>query len=200
MNGVNVSQIKPPFLISPYHCSNWFPFAAIVSENELVIGVIPTPKRAIAWTTGVIALFFLGFVWLMFVYGHEAMDVWIAVAIGLMTTVGLPLLIHFKFDSERKHGPVLSYKFGDGFFWLLRQHRQISLGKIDFIAAVTAHDGSSDWCSQLQVHTKDGARWLLATGWTKHDLIPLLGKIQEHINVPVKFLKQKSRNELQEEK
>lgn len=167
------------------------------SEKELVIGVVPNPKKAIAVTTGIIALFFLGFLWL--VIGKGAEGVWSVVGIGGLTIVGTPWLINLRFDSERKLGPVLIYQLGDDLVSLPRQRRKILVAQIDSFAVVNAYDGGSDWIAQLQLHTKAGERFLLATADTKKELLPLARAIQAQIKSPVQFLRQKSRNELREE-
>ena len=90
---MNAAQIKPPFLLGDYHCSNWFPFAVVNTEKELRIEVVPTPKKTIAVITGIIALFFLGFLW--FVAGWESSGIWAIIAVGVLTTIGTPLLINY---------------------------------------------------------------------------------------------------------
>ena len=131
--------------------------------------------------------------------GKGAEGVWSVVGIGGLTIVGTPWLINLRFDSERKLGPVLIYQLGDDLVSLPRQRRKILVAQIDSFAVVNAYDGGSDWIAQLQLYTKAGERFLLATANAKKELLPLLGAIQKHINVPVQFLKQKSWNELRAE-
>ena len=194
---MKADQIKLPFLITPCHCSNWFPFAAMISEKELVIGVIPTPTKAIAIVTGIIALVFVGFVWLTIDKGADAFGS--VIALGVLTTVGTPLLISCHFHRERSLGPVLIHKENKSHLELARHRKNVAIADIDCVAVVTAHDAGSDWMAQLQLHTVAGERLLLATADVKNELMPLVEKIQEHVKVPARFLKQKSRNELQEQ-
>ena len=195
---MNVAEIQPPFLIEPSDfSSNWFPFVALVKDRELEIGVMPTPKKAIAATTSFIGIVFVGFLWFVLVKAPSA--TWGVLAIGVLTTAGTPILINLRFKSEREQGPVLKYQFSDNFVSLPRLRKQIPIDAIDAFAVVTAHDSSSDWCSQLQLHTKTGGRFPLATARMKQELIPILDQIAPRLKLPIRFLKQKSKKELREE-
>ena len=46
--------MKPPELITPASYSNWMPFELVQTPNGLAIGVRPTPRKAIGWTTALL--------------------------------------------------------------------------------------------------------------------------------------------------
>src|SRR5262249_54866071 len=144
-----------------------------------------TPRPAIAGTTVVIGLVSAGFALLTCYKAEFAGAFGGVLAIGLLTTVGTPFAIVWHFRHQQRLGPVLAFDAAENILALPRLGKRFGLEEIDCFCLVTASSGG-DWFSQLQLHSRQGARFLLVPAYTRGELDPMLKEITSQIPVPVR--------------
>jgi hypothetical protein len=175
---------RPPELI-PAHYTNWMPFVVVRSSTGFSITSRPTPVGAIATTTAAIGIFFI---WMsVLVYSSKVAfegAFGVVLGLGILTTVGTPLGIVLKFRHQQRLGPVLVFDAREGVFDMPRHPKHLMIEEVDCLCLVTACEGG-DWCSQLQLHTRQGGRFLLVPAWTRRELERMLNEIIPEIPVRV---------------
>jgi hypothetical protein len=187
---VSASDIKPPFLLTPYHCTNWMPFVPVQGTDRLSVECRPTPAKPIAITTVVIAIVSAGFIWLVAAKAPQ----WLGGVSALLalTTVGTPVAIVLYHRSERTRGPVLIIH-KDRSFELPRVKRRLCAEEVDSLAVVTATDGGSDWVSQIQICTNTKERILVATAWTRQELEAIACAVGSAVSIQAHYFKETKR-------
>ncbi len=173
------------------------PFTVVKSGADLVVKARATPRTAITITTAGIAVVFVGFAWVIAVKAPESL--WAPIVIGMLTTIGTPLGIVAYHRHEQKRGPVLVWNGAERMLELPRLSTRLSLQEIGALALVTAHDGSSDWASQIQVHTKRGDRLPVITAFTRRELESMAQTVSACASIPFRSFNQVSKFSLRED-
>src|SRR6267378_7767250 len=172
--------MPPPKLITPVLTTNWMPFVLVSNSNGISIAPRPTPMRAIAATTTLIGIVFVAFGIVTYYKAVWAGAFWFALGLGVLTTVGTPLVILFHFRRQQRLGPVLVFDSSQKTLNLPRLSKHFRADEVDCFCLVIASAGG-DWSCQLQLHTHEGGRFLLVSAWSRRELEPMLRRIVSQV-------------------
>jgi hypothetical protein len=162
------------------------PFVVFATSNGLSIASKATPRRAIAATTLLIGVVCLGFASLAYSKSEWNGAFGWVVAIGLLTSVFTPLMIVLHFQEQQRRGPVLTFDMNESTFELHRSAVRFKAADVECFCVLTGCVGS-DWVWQLQLHTRQGGRFLLVPSYTRAELDPILRTFLARVPIPVRY-------------
>lgn len=191
-------EAKPEILRSS-HVTNWMPFVARDTAEGFEIAYRETPVVKIWFTTILVgsgaaalaaAVFFLA----------DRRGLWVVIPLGLVTTFGTHYATIAYHKSQQRRGPVLVYNAGEKKVNVARDGVSFRVEEIAYAALVTGGEGDGRH-TQLQLHTRNGERFLLVAAYMVWELMPMARAIARQAGIPVRvFVKRGWRKEVWEER